>query len=255
MKHTRNFRVALMLASLFALPAAGFAQTAPSPRQIQGMIDAGQDQAALGQLHNILQAHPQSGVAWYLTAEAQDALGHEGAARDALAKAEQIAPGLPFAKPANLQALQTHLNNPGAAAPAHGGFGSMMFVIGALVVLFLLVRVFLRSRRRVMPAYDSYGRPMGYGPGGQGFAPPGYGGPGYGGGSGIGGSLLGGLAAGAGFAAGERIIDDLAGNRDGGQGYADPNFQGGPAPDRDDGLQGDPGWDDNSGGGDPNNSW
>jgi hypothetical protein len=257
---TGFLRILIALAALLALPGVGHAQNNPSPRELQGLIAAGQDKQALAQLQNVLAAHPDSAVAWYLSAEAQDALGHEDAARSALAKAEKIAPGLPFANPADAQALQTHLNAGAGDAPSGGGMGSMIFVVGALVVLFLVVRVFLRSRRRVMPGLDGYGRPMGYGPGGQGFAPPGYGQPGYGGGSGIGGSLIGGLAAGAGFAAGERIIDDLSGNRDGGQGYIDPNFQGGAAPDRDDGLQGDPGWDDNSGGGDgggfdSGNSW
>jgi len=246
MMATGFWRILIVAAALMTSPGLARAQSTPSPRELQGMIAAGQDSAALDQLQSVLAAHPHSAVAWYLSAEAQDALGHADAARSALAKAEQIAPGLPFAKPSDVQALQTHLG--AGTAPAHGGMGSMVFVIGALVVLFLVVRVFLRSRRRVMPGFDGYGRPMGYGPGGQGFAPPGYGQPGYGGGSGIGGSLLGGLAAGAGFAAGERIIDDLSGNRDGG--YVGPNFQGGPAPDRDDGLQGDPGWDDNNGGGD-----
>jgi len=252
----------IVAAAIMALPGVALAQSVPSPRALQNMIADGQDQAALDQLHHVLQVHPDSGIAWYLTAEAQDALGHENAARSALAKAEQIAPGLPFAKQDDVAALQAHLQNAGDAAPAHGGFGTMVFVIGVLVVLFLLVRVFVRSRRPIAPAYDGYGRPMGYGPSGAGYAPPGYGQPGFGGGSGIGGSLIGGLAAGAGFAAGERIIEDLEGNRD--QNYVDPNIgyvdpnAGGfdPAPDRDDGLQGDPGWDDNSGGGsDPDNSW
>ncbi len=246
----RVWCVFVVLAVVMALPGMGHAQSA-SPRQIQGMIADGQDQAALDQLQSVLQAHPHSAIAWYLSAEAQDALGHEDAARDALAKAEQIAPGLPFAKPDHVAALQAHLQNGAGADPArHGGIGTMVFVIGVLVVLFLVVRMFMRSRRQVMPAYDSYGRPMGYGPGGPGFAPPG-----YGGGSGIGGALIGGLAAGAGFAAGERIIEDLEGNRD--QSYVDPNSGGfDPAPDRDDGLQGDPGWDDNSGGGsDPSGGW
>jgi hypothetical protein len=251
----RLFLFLAVLTGLFSLHGAALAQNVPSPRVLQGMIADGQDQAALDQLQSVLQVHPHSGIAWYLTAEAQDALGHEDAARSALAKAEQFAPGLPFAKPDDVAALQAHLQTVGGDAPAHGGISAMV-VIGLLVVLFLLVRVFLRARRRVVPAYDAYGRPMGYGPGGPGYAPPGYGAPGYSEGPGIGGSLLGGLAAGAGFAAGERIIEDIEGDR--GQGYVDPNIGGGgfdQVPDRDDGLQGDPGWDDGSGGGGSNDGW
>jgi hypothetical protein len=257
MKYFGFLRVIGVAAGFFALPALGLAQPNASPQQLQAMIADGQGQAALNQLQGVLQAHPDSGVAWYLTAEAQDVLGHEDAARSALAKAEQISSGLPFAKADEVSALKAHLQNSGGGAIAgHGGMGSMIFVLGGLVVLFFVVRIFLRGRRQVMPGDNAYGRPMAPGPGWYG---PGYAPPGYGGGSGIGGSLIGGLAAGAGFAAGERIIDDMEGNR--GQGYVDPNIGGaGPAPNRDDGLQGNPGWDDNSGGNDsggfdPNNSW
>ena len=142
-----------------------------------------------------------------------------------------------------------------------------MLIIGGLVVLFILFRLFSRARRAV-PAYqDGFGPgyanrpPYPYGPGGmpQGGMPYG---PGAAPGGGIGSALLGGLAAGAGIAAGERIIDDvMGGNRDnsgfGQGGVVDPT----PVPDRDDGLLGSPGWDDsssgfdNSGGSDSNDSW
>ncbi len=222
------------------LLAAGVAPAlALTPREIQGQIAAGQAQAALGELQGIVAAHPDSGVAWYLTAEARDATGDEAGARDALANAEQFAPGLPFADEADLAALRAHV------APRRGfGMGPVALVIGGLFVLFLLLRLF--GRRRVVAGY----------PGGYGAPPPGFG-PGYrpeggfGGGGGLGSSLMSGLAAGAGFAAGERIIDDFTG-RSGGGGFDD-----GPAlpPDRDDGLQGDPGWDESGGNNDPNDGW
>ena len=83
-------------------------------------------------------------------------------------------------------------------------------------------------------------------------------GPGMGGGmgGGIGSGLLGGLAAGAGFAAGERVIDDVMGNRQPNidqSSFNQPNIDPGP---QDDGLNGNPGWDDNAGGGiDPGANW
>jgi hypothetical protein len=201
-----------------------FGQT---PREIQGQIAAGQAQAALGELQGIVAAHPDSGVAWYLTAEARDATGDEAGARDALAKAEQFSPGLPFANPSDLAALQARV------APRRGfGVGHVALVIGGIFFIFMLLRAF--SRRRVTVGY----------PGGYGAPPPGYGPEGgFGGGGGLGSSLISGLAAGAGFAAGERIIDDFTGRTGGG-------FDDGPAlpPAADDGLQGDPGWNDDGGG-------
>jgi hypothetical protein len=225
-----------------ALLAAGLAPaSALTPREIQGQIAAGQAPVALSELQGILQTHPDSGVAWYLTAEAQDAVGNKSAARDALGKAEQFSPGLPFANAQDLAALRSHL-----AGGGHGfGLSPVVLVIGGLFVLFLALRLF--GRRRVA---------MGY-PGGYGAPPPGYG-PGYrpeggfgGGGGGLGSSLISGLAAGAGFAAGERIIDDFTGRP------RETGFDDGPTlpPARDDGLQGDPGWDDSGGNNDPNDGW
>lgn len=230
------------------LPAQ--AQADATPQQLQAMIASGQARAALADLQPVLAAHPHSGVAWYLVAEAQDASGNLGAARQALAKAEQYAPGLPFAQPNAVGALQTHLAQPAANIGFHISPG---LVIGALVILFLGLR-FLSHRRATPYGYQGGyaagfgGRP--YNPYGQGGMPYGPGmGPGVGGG--MGSSILGGLAAGAGFAAGERIIDGMidpaqAQDNFGGQGI-DP----GQVNERDDGLMGSPGWDDNnnSGGG------
>ena len=244
---------------LFGLSSPVWAQGV-SPREIQQLIASGQEQTALAELHAVLQDHPQSGVAWYLTAEAWDASGNEAAAGAALAKAERYAPGLPFANPAEVAALQARIKGGGAAPVRHAGISPVLLGIIGLVFLFLLLRMLFRPRGAVVPGY-----PPGYGPRGFGPAPGPYpygpaGGMGGGLGSGLGGSLLGGLAAGAGFAAGERAIDSMFGNRNdplNGNFPQDQNF-GNPSADADDGLQGNPGWDDGSGQDgnfDPNNSW
>jgi hypothetical protein len=237
------------------LPASAQSDT---PQQLQSMIADGQAQTALTELQAILQAHPTSGVAWYLTAEAQDSLGNEGAASVALSNAQHYAPGLPFANASDVAALQAHLNgSPAPMQPAHHGISPGLGLIILLVVLFIGFRMFFRRRRFVQPYGQSgYGQP-GFGPGGQGPYPYNQG-PGMG--SGIGGSILGGLAAGAGFAAGERVIGDMFG---GNNNAVDPAWgnpiDNQPMPDRDDGLQGSPGWDagstpdDNNF--DPGNNW
>ena len=179
---------------------------AGSPQQIQGLIANGQEQTALSELQSVLQAHPDSGVGWYLTAEAQDASGNEAAARSALASAQHYAPGLPFAQASDVSALQAHLaGNPsasgGAMTPRHSGISPTLIGVIGLVILFLVMRMFFRRRRAVGPSYypSGYGQPGGPGPG-FGGPGPGYG-PGGGMGSGLGGALMGGLAAGAGLAA------------------------------------------------------
>ena len=257
---TLFFATAFLAASI----ATAHAQATPSPHQIQAQIAAGQNATALSELQTVLQAHPDSGVAWYLSAEAQDASGNTDAARAALAKAQQYAPGLPFANQNDVAALQAHLASPATAPRAGSGISPIFLVLGALVVLFIVFRLFSRARRNAgyqngfRPGYPAPPQYPPYGPGGMPY------GPGGGvAGSGLGGALLGGLAAGAGIAAGERIIDDvMGGNRDntgfGQGGNFDPAP---PVPDRDDGLQGSPGWDDsssgfdNSGGSDSNDSW
>jgi hypothetical protein len=255
-------RVFLILGFVFVayaaavLPASAQSNT---PQQLQSMIANGQAQTALTELQAILQAHPTSGVAWYLTAEAQDSLGHENAARSALNNAQQYAPGLPFANPSDVAALQAHLNSsPAPVQPVHRGISPGLGLIILLVVLFFGFRMLFRRRRFLQPYGQSgYGQP-GFGPGGPGPYPYNQG-PGMG--SGIGGSILGGLAAGAGFAAGERVIGDMFGGNN--NNPVDPAWgnpiDNQPIPDRDDGLQGSPGWDagstpdDNNF--DPGNNW
>jgi hypothetical protein len=261
----RLLRIALAAGFVGFAGVAARAQPAWTPREIQSLIADGQAQAALSELNAELQAHPGSAVAWYLTAEAQDEAGNLAASRAALAKAEQIAPGLPFAKAGDVAALQAHLDAQGAAPGIN--FSPVALVIGGMVVLFVLFRMLGRRRAVYRNGYGGFagppagglsaGGPFPYGPGG---------GAAYGPGTGVGGALLGGLAAGAGFAAGERIIDDLTGANRGdgmfGQDPAvDPNFG---VPARDDGLLGSPDWnagtndpglDDNGGGFDPDNNW
>ncbi|MCW8307462.1 tetratricopeptide repeat-containing protein [Acidiphilium sp. PA] len=221
------------------------AQTTQTPQQIQIMIADGHARTALADLRPILRAHPQSGVAWYLTAEAQDALGNRPAARTALAKAESAAPGLPFAKPDKVAALKAHLAGPAPAPLAPTGFHMNKFglILIALLAVFFIVRIIRRSRQTAMRPPQPYG--FGNPNMGMGNQPP-YGpaGP-TASGSGLGSALLSGLATGAAFVAGERIVGDLLGNQNASRddGIAPPDPQ---APDRDDGLSGSPDWNDNN---------
>jgi hypothetical protein len=239
------------------LPASAQSDT---PQQLQAMIANGQARTALSELQSVVQAHPTSGVAWYLTAEAQDALGNESAARTALNNAQNYAPGLPFANQSDLAALQAHLNNSPAPAQHRSGISPGLLGIIVLVVLFVAFRMF-RRRRFVQPygqaGYGQGGYGQGYGPGGPGPYPYNQG-PGMG--SGIGGSILGGLAAGAGFVAGERLLGDVFGGNNNNNNPVDPAWGNQPMPDnRDDGLQGSPGWDSGStpddNNFDPGNNW
>lgn len=237
----------LLGALLFARPAAAqSAHAAPSPSVIQTMIASGQETQAIHTLQNILQTHPKSGVAWYLLAEAYDAQNNESAAGSALNMAVRSDPGLSFANPQRLAALRQHI---AGAQPRTGvnGTHTALLVIGGLVLLMIVLH-FMRGRN---VAQSNYGYtqpppPPGTPPYGTGYGP--FNG---GGGGGLGRSIIGGLAAGAGFAAGERIIDGMMGPQQGGS-MINPQQQG-PDLSRDDGLMGDPGWGDSGGMSDDSN--
>ena len=241
-----------MLVLTPAVPA--FAQEhGVTPRQIQTMIETGEGGQAIKALKNVLAEHPDSGVAWYLMAEAQDAKGQEAAAAQALAKADQYAPGLPFANAQDAQALRTHINNGMKAAGGHhsaGGVSIVLLVIVALIALFVILRMVAGWGRRRPPMNPPYpggpATPYGgnYGPNGPYPYGPAPGGGGFGAG-GLGSSIVTGLAAGAGFAAGERVVDGLMGGNEA-QAAPPQSDQDSSFGAQDDGLSGDPGW----GGGD-----
>lgn len=249
----RFWAAPLLLAGSLLLAQPALAQNAqpPSPQQIQTMIAAGQETQAIQALQNVLENHPKSAVAWYLLAEAYDAQNNEQGAASALNMAIRTAPGLPFANPQQVAALQAHINGTAPGHKSGGGATTAILVIGGLILLFMLLRL-LPSRNQAA-RYNGY--PSQPGPG----APPyGFGGYGpQGGGGGLGSALMGGLAAGAGFAAGERIIDGFTGQHGGGPVVDQSGFQQqGPDMSRDDGLMGNPGWDNSNNGGsdDLNNS-
>ncbi|MBU6448208.1 MAG: tetratricopeptide repeat-containing protein [Rhodospirillales bacterium] len=248
--------LAASLLSAAALPA--LAQNAePNPQQLQAMINNGQSGQAIEQLNIVLNQHPDSGTAWFLMAEAQDAQGNENSAAQALGKADQYAPGLPFANPQKAAALRAHINGGISSSTIetgqHHGISPVLLVIGGLILLFVLLRLFSGVRRQ--QAYRAYpggpNAPYGsYPPGGTNpYGPAGYSPMG----GGFGSSIISGLAAGAGFAAGERIVDGMMGGYDAQAAQPQQDF----SSSRDDGLLGNPGWDDSGNIDDSldNNNW
>ena len=180
-----------------------------SLHQIYQAASSGHLDQAQAMMAQVLKDHPDSGKAHFVEAELLGKQGRIEAARQELARAEQLAPGLPFARPAAIQELQQVLA--GRAAPRQAG--SSIPWGGILVAVLALAFVFALFRRRQMGSaypggayggggYPAYGRvppggPMGGAPMGGGM------------GSGILGGLATGAAMGAGFAAGEALVDRL----------------------------------------------
>lgn len=225
--------LALMMVSAPVLAAE------PSVRDVYATARAGQVDKAVTMMDEVLKAHPNSAKAHYVQAELMAKQGRIADARTQLAAAEKLAPGLPGIQPQSVAALKAQLNGGSVGngavttteaprpAQSRGISWVGIVLIGALV---FGVLAFFRRRSRQAEAYNASmgggynpnAGPMGYGPqGGPGFGGPGFGGQGYGGyppqqGGGMGSSILGGLAtgaaAGAGFAAGEKIIDGMFGD-------------------------------------------
>lgn len=218
----------LIVAFAFAGPV--LAQADPTLHQIYEAAQSGHLAQAQQMMNQVLRDHPQSGKAHYVAAELYAREGNVPPARQELAKAQSLEPGLPFAKVDSVRALERELAagrtmgmSPrfapaaGYSSRVHSAFpwGWVLVLIAAVAVLLAIMR-----RRTASAVYRQYpnGVPAPVGTPGYG---PGYGAPGYGGGPGIGsgiaGGLASGLAVGAGVVAGEELAHHfLDGDRRGG---------------------------------------
>src|ERR1700748_3144249 len=102
----KNLRTSLVL--MLALACAGpvLAQSSPTPHQVYEALKAGQLTQADQMVKQALKEHPTSWEAHYVAAEVYAREGNFGEARQELATAQTIAPGLPFAKPGSVSQLQ-----------------------------------------------------------------------------------------------------------------------------------------------------
>jgi hypothetical protein len=246
------FLLSLMLAlSAFEASAqdVGTRSGEPSVAQIYQAANSGNLDRANAMVDEVLKSHPGSAKAHYVKAEVSARAGKYDVARQELAKAEKIAPGLPFAKADSVQALRNQLANvnsaatrtpaptrqmgapaeaagtarPAAAAQGSGFPWGTLAIVAAIVVIGAMV---LR-RRSAPPVADGYAAAYGNspaapnGPAGYGPAyPPGAAGPqpGYPAQPSMGSSLargLGtGLAVGAGVVAAQEIGRHMFGHGD-----------------------------------------
>ena len=226
---TRRLGVLAPLVLALAVPVSAYAPAAyaadASLQQVHDAAAGGQMDKALAMMAQVLKDHPNSAKAHYVEAELLAHQGNIAEARKQFTTAENLAPGLPFAKPQSVSALRAQLSGRAGAAtvgnvaPAsqNSGFPWWGWVVGG--GLLMAVLSFFRRRNQAQ-AYPGAGGYSGAGwsqvpnmpQSGTGVGGPGYG-PGMGGGmgSGIIGGLAQGAAMGAGFAAGERVIDGLFG--------------------------------------------
>ena len=230
-------RVIKILVFIWAAAVFGLAMAQPEPtlNQVYEAAQAGRIGQAQEMMKQVLQAHPRSGKAHYVQAELLARQKLFAQARQELATAETLAPGLPFAKPSAVHALRSELSAPAPAAPAMREFGfrtadaapvsspvssfpwGLALGLGGIAAVLFVI---MRQRRSAAGAMSSAAYPPGQGP--QPGAVPGapaapYGQPGYGQATpGMGSNLMGGLATGlavgAGVVAAEQIGRRLFGS-------------------------------------------
>jgi uncharacterized protein len=100
--------LALAGAALMA-QAPAMAQAEPTINQIYEAAQSGKLDQAQTMVQQVLILHPKSAKAHYVQAELFARQGLPSKGREALAEADKLAPGLPFAKPDAVQALRTQL--------------------------------------------------------------------------------------------------------------------------------------------------
>ena len=99
----------LMLVASLLAGGLAMAQSEPTMSQIYSTAQAGRLDDAQVMVQQVLVAHPKSAKAHFVQAELYSRQGKLDLARQALASAEQNAPGLPFAKPEAVNALRAQL--------------------------------------------------------------------------------------------------------------------------------------------------
>jgi tetratricopeptide (TPR) repeat protein len=136
----------LWLAALALGASLVFAQAEPSMAEIYAAAQSGQMAKAHAMVQQVLVSHPNSAKAHYVQAELYAKEGNMTLARENLAQAERIAPGLPFARPDAVQALKSELSAPraggtGLAATAiqtpepQAPWGWLLFGTGAVMLI------------------------------------------------------------------------------------------------------------------------
>ena len=265
---------ALTLAAAALAAAPSWAANDPTSQQIYQAARAGDLTRAQAMVDQVLKDHPRSGKAHYVAAELAAREGHLAVARAELARAATLAPGLPFAQPRSVSALQAQLGLGATPVRSAGRAPAHRFPWGGVLLLVAIAVIVLSLLRRRTP-YSGYG--AGTAPAGTfGATPPAgpyagpYGGPGtygpsvgpYGGvppaggiGAGIVGGLATGLGIGAGVVAGEELAQHLFNGGQSGElggmgaapggALADPGLSNADMGGNDFGITSDPGsWDD-----------
>ena len=142
-----------------ALLGPAFAQGEPTIDEIYQAANAGRLKDADRMIGQVLQKHPNSAKAHYVKAELAARESDAAVAREELATAERLAPGLPFAKAEAVAALRSEVSRarhadpaPAAIAPAPAPTRQVPTAMIAVVFAAAAAGLYVFLRRRQAPA-------------------------------------------------------------------------------------------------------
>jgi hypothetical protein len=230
----RKFLAGLLMVTLSCGLTAAVRADEPKLHDVYEAVEQNRLDQAQSMMSQVLRDHPDSAKAHYVEAEVLARMARTEEARSELARAESLAPGLPFAKAADVRVLRERIESrsafrgglgpTGLDAPVSSsrGAGVPWGLVGIVVLAGGVLMFLLLRNRRPVPMAGMPGTAVGPlgSPGGP-YATP-YPGTPYGGapmgGGGIGSGIVGGLATGAalgaGMVAGEALAHDLMGGRE-----------------------------------------
>jgi hypothetical protein len=142
MHHLIRQSCAALVALLLA--ARAFAAVDPSSEQIYQAAQSGHLQQAERMIGQVLQNHPRSGRAHYVAAEVYAKEGRDSDARRELDTAQELAPGLPFAQPGSVTALEKELADMApdsfTASRSPAPWAMVLLLLAGLALLWFLIR-------------------------------------------------------------------------------------------------------------------
>ena len=103
-----------LAALVLGVASLSVAWAEPTMNQVYEAAQAGHLDQAQTMMQQVLVAHPNSAKAHFVEAELLARQGQMARAREELAQADKLEPGLPFAKPESVSHLRTQLAAPSA---------------------------------------------------------------------------------------------------------------------------------------------
>lgn len=225
---SRKLYGVLLIVAVTGLGIGSTVAAEPTLHEVYQAAESGRLSEAQAMMQEVLKAHPDSGKAHYVEAEILAKQGKLSRAAEELARAEKLAPGLPFAKPQAVENLRVLLRSSSAGATSHPLTGEASpdsaspwatMILGGLALIALVVfAVRLMASRAGHAGYSQASAaaapsPAGFSPAyagtatGFGYGTPPAPNPGLG--SRLAGGLATGAALGAGLVAGEALAHHL----------------------------------------------